>query len=104
MTDPTSSRDQGDSWSDDEITQLRELAGCSTPAHIIGPNLGRGEALCDPRRKRSGSRWIPDPNRRPVSATALSKAGHTGALLAQITTNATPCQRPRNHGPHLHRR
>ncbi len=43
MTDPTSIRDDGGSWSDDEITQLCELAGCSTPAHIIGLNLGRSE-------------------------------------------------------------
>ena len=44
MTDLTSIRDYTDSWSDDEITQLRELAGCSTTAHIIALNLGRSEA------------------------------------------------------------
>jgi hypothetical protein len=43
MTDPAPIRDNGVSWSDDEITQLRELAECSAPAHIIGLNLGRSE-------------------------------------------------------------
>ena len=43
MTDQTSIRANADSWSADEITQLRELAGCSTTAHIIALNLGRSE-------------------------------------------------------------
>ena len=43
MTDQTSIRANADSWSDDDITQLRELAGCSTTAHIIALNLGRSE-------------------------------------------------------------
>ena len=54
MTDPTSIRDQGDSWSDDEITQLRELAGCSTPAHIIGLNLGRSESAVRSKAQEVG--------------------------------------------------
>ena len=43
MTGPTSIRDNADSWSDDEITQLRDLAGCSATANIISLNLGRSE-------------------------------------------------------------
>ncbi|WP_406048687.1 hypothetical protein [Kribbella sp. NBC_00889] len=42
MTDPTSIR-ENTKWSDDEITQLRELAGCSTATRIIALNLGRSE-------------------------------------------------------------
>ncbi|WP_132193870.1 MULTISPECIES: hypothetical protein [Kribbella] len=43
MTEPTSVRDKAGSWSADEITRLRELAGCSTTTHIIALNLGRSE-------------------------------------------------------------
>jgi hypothetical protein len=43
MTEPTSTRDNGDPWTHDEITQLRELAELNTPARIIGLNLGRSE-------------------------------------------------------------
>jgi hypothetical protein len=53
MTDPTSIRDLGDSWSDDEITQLRELAG-STSAHIIGLNLGRSESAVRSKAQEIG--------------------------------------------------
>jgi len=51
MTDPTSIRDQGDSWSDDEITQLCEL---STPAHISGLNLGRSDSAVRSKAQEVG--------------------------------------------------
>lgn len=43
MTEPSSTGETGESWTDDELTQLRELAEFNTPAHVIGLNLGRSE-------------------------------------------------------------
>lgn len=43
MTESSSTRDSGESWTDDELTQLREFAELDTPAHVIALNLGRSE-------------------------------------------------------------
>jgi hypothetical protein len=60
MTDSTSIDDTGVSWSDDEIIQLRELAGCSAPAHIIGLNLGRSENAVRSKALEIGISLDPD--------------------------------------------
>ncbi|MFI6833586.1 hypothetical protein ACIBG5_41175 [Kribbella sp. NPDC050241] len=54
MTDQTSIRNNTDSWSDDEITQLCELAECSTTAHIIALNLGRSEDVVQSKAHELG--------------------------------------------------
>jgi hypothetical protein len=43
MTEPSSTPDTGEPWTDDELEQLRELAELDTAAHVIGLNLGRSE-------------------------------------------------------------
>jgi hypothetical protein len=43
MTEPASTPDNDEPWTDDELTQLRELVDLNTSAHIIGINLGRSE-------------------------------------------------------------
>jgi hypothetical protein len=54
LTEPSSTRETGEPWTDDELTQLRELAERNTPAHVIGLNLGRSENAVRAKADQNG--------------------------------------------------
>ena len=61
-----SSRHTGEDRTEDQIQQLRELAGADTPAGVMSVKLGRSEAAIRSKAQAEGIALSP-PNRSPYS-------------------------------------
>jgi hypothetical protein len=57
-------RNDGESWSDEEVAQLRELAQGNTPAGVMSVKLGRTEDAIRSKAATEGISSSP-PNRSP---------------------------------------
>ncbi|TDD22292.1 hypothetical protein E1218_19515 [Kribbella turkmenica] len=64
MPETTSSRNSGRDWTEDEVAQLRELAGGNTPVGVISVRLGRTEDAIRSKAQAEGISLSP-PNRSP---------------------------------------
>jgi hypothetical protein len=64
MSEPTSTRNSGEEWTDDDVQQLRELAEGNTPAGAISLRLGRSEDAVRAKAQAEGISLAP-ANRPP---------------------------------------
>ena len=64
MPETRSSRNSGREWTEDEVAQLRELAGGNTPVGVISVRLGRTEDAIRSKAQAEGISLSP-PNRSP---------------------------------------
>ena len=59
-----STENTGNAWTDEEIGQLKELAGQNTPTRVIGLKLGRTEDAIYSKAQAEGISLNP-PNQAP---------------------------------------
>ena len=61
MSEAVTRRNDGESWSNEEVAQLRELAQGNTPAGVMSVKVGRTEDAIRSKAAAEGSRC-----RRPI--------------------------------------
>lgn len=64
MAETRSSQNSGQEWSDEQVAELRELAGGNTPVGVMSVKLGRSEDAIRAKAKAEGITLAP-PNRPP---------------------------------------
>lgn len=64
MAETRSSQNSGQEWSDEQLAELRELAGGNTPVGVMSVKLGRSEDAIRAKAKAEGITLAP-PNRPP---------------------------------------
>ncbi|MEU4293100.1 hypothetical protein AB0E63_33165 [Kribbella sp. NPDC026596] len=58
------SSDSGQEWADDQVKELRDLAGANTPVGVMSMKLGRSEAAIRSKAQSEDISLLP-PNRSP---------------------------------------
>jgi hypothetical protein len=64
MAGTRTSRNSGQEWTEEQVVQLRELAGGNTPVGVMSVRLGRSEDAIRSKAQAEGISLLP-PNRSP---------------------------------------
>jgi hypothetical protein len=64
MSEPITSSNSGEEWTEDQVRQLRELAQGNTPVGVMSVKLGRSEDAIRSKAQSEGIALSP-PNRSP---------------------------------------